>query len=244
MKGWHIFDHSVRMVLRNLPQALQIGLVPSVIMAVIATLLLGTTASAVQLNEGEIPSFGAGLMALLVGLIWLLITIWIYVSWHRYILLEEYPTGWIPPLRMDRISSYIGNGLMIFVAMFAGIIILGLAGALLGPVAVIVIVPGMIALAIAAYRLFPVLPAAAIGKPLTLREAWTATEGSTGSIVVMVLLMALMQLLLSIVVGIVVAIIPIIGIAVQTIFTLILALINVSIMTTMYGHYVEGRPIG
>ena len=44
MKGWQIFEHSVRMVLRNLPQALQIGLVPSVIMAVIATVIFGSGA--------------------------------------------------------------------------------------------------------------------------------------------------------------------------------------------------------
>lgn len=244
MKGWQIFEHSVRMVLRNLPQALQIGLVPSVIMAVIATVIFGSGAMVAESSTGELPTVTLGLSTIVAAIIWLVITMWIYVSWHRYILLEEYPTGWIPPFRMDRISSYFFKGFGIFLVMLACILVLGLSAAVLGPVSAVVVIPGTLAVAIAAYRWFPVLPAAAVGKPLSMTEAWEATRGSTGAIIVMVLLLAVMQLLLSLIVGIIVAIIPVVGIAVQTIFTLVLALINVSIMTTMYGHYIEGRPIG
>ena len=244
MKGWQIFEHSVRMVLRNLPQALRIGLVPSVIMAVIATVIFGSGAMVAESSTGELPTVTLGLSTIVAAIIWLVITMWIYVSWHRYILLEEYPTGWIPPFRMDRISSYFFKGFGIFLVMLACILVLGLSAAVLGPVSAVVVIPGTLAVAIAAYRWFPVLPAAAVGKPLSMTEAWEATRGSTGAIIVMVLLLAVMQLLLSLIVGIIVAIIPVVGIAVQTIFTLVLALINVSIMTTMYGHYIEGRPIG
>jgi hypothetical protein len=205
--------------------------------------LLGGGATTIDFSAEQIPSLGASIGVLVVAVAGLIVTLWIYVSWHRYILLEEYPEGWIPKFRADRIMSYFGKGFAIFLILFVCVMALSLVAALAGPASFIIVIPGFLALGVFTYRWFPVLPAAAIGKPLTIREAWGATEGATGAIIVMVILMILMQLLLSVVVGVIVAIIPLIGIAAQTIFTLILSLINVSIMTTMYGHYVEGRPI-
>lgn len=41
MKGWDIFSHSARLVLRNWKEALQIGLLPIVLVIAVGILLLG-----------------------------------------------------------------------------------------------------------------------------------------------------------------------------------------------------------
>jgi hypothetical protein len=247
MKGWHIFSHSINLVWRNMYQALQIGLVPVVILVGLVTLLvprIGLEMGTTLRNEALKDAVESGQISLfpifLIVLLWILITIWIFVSWHRYVLMEEYPKGWIPAFRMDRILSYIGHGLKLLLAMFGISVLIVLLSVATGGIAFVLI----LAVAVIIYRFVAILPAAAIGEPLTLREAWNATRGSTGSIIVMLLLFFVLQLVLSGAIAAMQSIAPILGLASQMTVTLFMSLVNVSVMTTFYGHYVQGRPIG
>jgi hypothetical protein len=247
MKGWHIFSHSISLVWRNMYQALQIGLVPVVILVGLVTLLvpqIGMEMGTTLRNDGLKEAVQSEQISLfpffLIILLWALITIWVFVSWHRYVLMEEYPKGWIPTFRTDRILSYIGNGLKLMLLMFCISVLVVLLAVVTGGIAFVLI----LAVAVISYRFVAIFPAAAIGEPMTLREAWNATKGSTGSIIVMLLLFFVLQLVLSGAIAAMQSIAPILGLASQMTVALFMTLVNVSVMTTFYGHYVQGRPIG
>ncbi len=250
MKSWSIFAHSFGMVFRNLKQALQIGLVPVVIafVGVLAALsYIGVSVSVLQDEQALGLLLANSWMVFLA--IWVFIMVmmlWIVTSWHRFVLLEEYPQGWVPPFRFDRILSYIGHaimlGLLMLLAMIPGAMIMiaiggmsQILGVLTTSIWVGVILVGM-------YRLLPILPAAAIGKPLKLKEAWEATTGETWTIIGLLVIGFLFQLLLNIMAALFV-LVPIIGPIVLYTVLLVMSLVNVSILTTLYGHYIEGRPI-
>ena len=126
MKGWEIFIHSVRLVFSNLNAALQISLVPYAISG-LAFLFLG--ASAISLMEAGDPaqlmqvSGGVWLGLLVYGVVAILMSLWIAVAWHRYVLLEEYPTGWIPGFHGDRIGSYFMKGLLLGLLIFGAVLL-------------------------------------------------------------------------------------------------------------------------
>ena len=249
MKGWHIFLHSVQMVLRNLHPALQIGLVPIVLMAILSTVLTSSTGLSLDMlgNEqmmrtafenGQINIGGL----LLFACISVFFTLWIFVNWHRYVLLEEYPTGWIPPLRLDRILTYFGKSLMIGLAMAVMLVPLGLAF-LLGPIGALLFVLGAFFVVVTGYRWFLLLPAAAIGDPLSMREAWDKTRGASGGIILMLVLVMMTQVGLDVAIRLIAAVLPIAALVVQWCVALVLMLVNVSLLTTMYGHFIQDRPI-
>jgi len=255
MMGWRIFKHSVQMVLRNFQQALQIALLPGLIgMALLVGLAMVTglweagevsdTGLSITTPEGQDDYFGAMLIALLI--IWA-IAFWIVVSWHRYVLLEEMPKGWLPTFRTDRILAYFGLllmlGLFAAIAMIPFFIIVAAMGE--GGAGLIIIIGFvyLIAVALCFYRLSVVLPASAIGQPIGLGEAWAKTQGTFGTLLVLMIVSGIFQILVQTVFGLLMAI-PVIGFALVLIPSiLILPLINVSILTTMYGVYVEGREI-
>lgn len=252
MKGWSIFAHSVGMVTRNLSEALKIAVVPVligfaaiVVLTMMTGLSLGTMSDAEAMEklirDGELGALIFPFILFVVVLI--IIELWIFVSWHRFILLEEYPTGWIPEFRLDRIMAYFGRGFLIGVIMMVMWIVVGFSAAVLGPLGAVILVTAAFFSVILVYRLVAILPAAAIGKSLTVGQAWDATKGSTGTIIVLVIVIALAQFLLQMVTGLSMMVFAPLGILFQVFVALVMSLVNVSILTTFYGHYVEGREI-
>lgn len=101
----------------------------------------------------------------------------------------------------------------------------------------------VIVLSIGFYRASPILPGAAIGKSLTLSEAWQSTAGASGAIAVLVILSVLFQTLLQFLSSLLLFI-PIIGVLIVVFANmLIVPLINVSILTTIYGVFIEKREL-
>jgi len=254
MLGLEIFVHSVKMVLRNLKQALQISVVPAVIgglLIVGLSYVLGISFEGLESEGTGLPvgvtpgAFTAFLFSLLVIVFGIML--WIVVSWHRFVLLEEYPTGFVPVFRADRVLAYFGRLLMLvllgLILLIPFVIVMGVlaqASAILGVIVWLVLI---VLLTVGFYRLSPILPGAAIGKSVTISEAWQATSGANGSIVLLVILSILFQMLLQFVSGILLFI-PVIGLIV-VIFAglLIVPLINVSILTTIYGVFIEKRQL-
>ncbi|KIC10270.1 hypothetical protein RA19_11135 [Leisingera sp. ANG-M1] len=254
MKAWSIFAHSLGMVIRNIKEAVQIALVPAaiafgVLLALGATAGLSFSAFSDQAAMEQMLVENSGSFAGGILVFWLLIMVtmlWIVVSWHRFVLLEEYPSGWVPAFRFDRMLSYFGHGLLMLLVAFAimvPIMLLIMTVSAVAPaVSIIVMVVAYLALLVAMYRLVPVLPAAAIGKPLKLTEAWNATAGANGTIIALFLIMVAFQILIQLAAA-VVLMIPVIGAIIVFAAMLILSLVSASVLTTFYGHYVEGRPI-
>ncbi|SFL05568.1 hypothetical protein [Shimia haliotis] len=242
MKGWTIFAHSVGLAARNWKEALKIFLVPVALCVGLFVVVGGS----IGLTSGE-PTGSMALLFLMFPLMFIVI-FWSVVSWHRFVLLEEYPTGWLPTFRFDRILSYLGHalllGLVAFVLMIPVVALMALFASMGAEVlAVIVAVPAYIALVIVMYRLVPILPAAAIGKPLKLMESFNATKGAAGAIIVLLLVVFGVNLGVQLVVMALTALFAPLGILFSLAASLFLSIVNISVLTTFYGHYIEGRPL-
>ncbi len=254
MLGWQIFLHSVRMVFGNIKQVLQITVGPALIATIIIVgvfLALGIPLEALEDNAGALPSgatAGSAFVFVVVLLAVMSVTMfWIAVSWHRFILMEEYPTGILPTFRFDRILAYFGRFLMLGILMVIAYIPMGLVAAALGEslavLSTILVIVYTVFLVVCFYRLSIILPAAAIGNPIPIGEAWNNTSGVSGAILLLLLVALLFQILVQLAFTLL-AIIPVLGVLLTVFFgTLILPMINVSILTTMYGIFIEKREL-
>ncbi|MEL6587263.1 MAG: hypothetical protein AAFQ50_11480, partial [Pseudomonadota bacterium] len=178
----------------------------------------------------------------------LIVSLWVAVAWHRYVLLDERPTGVIPTFRGSEMGAYflwsLLIGLMIVIAIFAASIPLGLV-LLIVPAGVgaLVVTSGALFLGmILFYRLGILLPSIAIGKQMTVSDAWDATRGHSGTVMVLALLTVGISQALQIP-----AMIDggsgLVGTVYQTVIGWIGLMLGVATLTSLYGHLVEGRPI-
>lgn len=258
MKGWDIFLHSARLVLRNWKEALQIGLLPIGLVIVVGLLVLGADFWAIAAQGGPdvlADDFGAmaglGVSFALVWIFGLFMMLSVIVNWHRFVLLEQYPAGWVPAFHLGLALGYFGRILMLVLLAMLIMLPLGVLGAALDGgsggsgafTAIIVLVAGLF-LGIAFYRVAAILPAGAIGKPISLRQAWEATQGATGTIIVLVLVLFIANLVLQLAVAALMLIFAPLGLLATVVAGVFWGLVSVSVLTTFYGHYIEGRPIG
>ncbi|WP_226689019.1 hypothetical protein [Ruegeria arenilitoris] len=254
MLGLEIFVHSLKMVLRNLKEAMQISVVPALIGGALMVCLFFVFDIPFENFDSRTTGFPEGVTMgsfvaffLSLAVVFTIVIFWIVVSWHRFVLLEEYPRGMLPPFKFDRVLAYLGRvlllGLFAIGLMVPGSFIAGSAIQASVPIGIVVWVVLVAGLWIGFYRFSPVLPGAAIGKPMTFYDAWHATAGSNGQILLLIFLSFIFQLLMQFLVGLVIAV-PVMGLIISVFVTmLILPLINVSILTTMYGVFIEKREL-
>ena len=252
MFGIDIFVHAIRMVVNNIGPALRIS---GVLMGVlfVVSWVFGGGQVAVGADFGTAARQGAGAAggALIVGIVSFLISLWVAVAWHRYILREEEPTGILPAFNGAAIGSYFVAGLIfavilivlaIPIGLLAGIVLFpfqaggrpGVFGALL--FGLVLYLP----LAYVGYRLSPILPSAALGQRMPIKDAWTATGTSGAAFVVLTVVSVLAAVLAQ-------APAAVLGSFLGGIWLFLVQwatiLIGASILTTIYGHYVEGRAL-
>ena len=253
MLGWQIFVHSVRMVFGNLKQVLQITVGP----ALIATIIIVGLVMALDIPP-EAFDENAGGFLIFVWVVMFVTISWILVSWHRFILLKEYPTGIFPTFRFGRILAYIGHILMLWILMLGMfgilmmiayiiqmILVFAVSGENLAGFSVILQwlpICLLLFLLVCVYRLSIILSAAAIGNPVSLRDAWNNTTGVNGTILLLLLVLGLVQLPFT-ALAIIPGLGPVLGGLLAVFDTLILSMINVSIATTMYGIFIEKRQL-
>lgn len=247
-----MFVHSVRLVLSDWRNAVKITGLLYLIYAV-PTLLLGLLfpppTQPEQATAAVLSAAPAGLLTLILAVV---AFVWIAVAWHRYILLDEMPAGQFPEFNGQRLLNYglysIGLAFLGFIVSFVLAAIVGIVAVpLLGMVgAFITGVVGLAAALIIGYRLAPLLPAVAIGKPLTLGQAWEATNGANVPIIILAVLSAVAAIVIDIP-AFVLGMAGPIGGFLALLWTLatgwVKMLVGVSILTTLYGHYIERRSI-
>ncbi len=252
MVGWLIFKHSLMMVLRNFGRALHIYAVPWVIAVVLVIAVLFLVGIPVDLfGEGiatpDDIAPGTLLLAFVpMFIIVVMISLWIAVAWHRYILLEETPSGILPPIHQDRIAAYLGRGFLLFLAFLVpgtvlGFLLFALAQVSLASGIVVGIVLGF-ALMTFFYRLAVILPAAALGQKLSFSDALNVTQGATGPIIVIGLCFLALQILIELAAS-ALMFIPLIGFFISILTTMFSTMLGISILTTLYGYYVEKRSL-
>jgi hypothetical protein len=245
--------HSVQLVLGDWRNALKVTGVLYLIYAIPA-LVLGLLFPQPLPGQGAEQAAAAALsfapVGIIVGLLLAVVYIWLAVTWHRYILLDEVPTGQLPVFHRDRIVAYAINAILLALIMFAVFIVVG---AVLSPLLFLgwlgAIIASIVILAIGLvidYRLGLVLPARAVGQTLSFGDAWAATKGQSGTILVLAIVSALAAVLID-VPAMILGLLPGIGVALALLWTLatgwVKVVVGVSILTTLYGVYVEKRSI-
>ena len=250
--GIDLFVHSVRLVLGDWRNALRLSGLLYLIYAV-PTLLLRLAFPVPSQNAtmaDATAALAAAPFALLTGIFALVAFVWIAVAWHRYVLLDEMPDGQFPAFNGSRLFSYglysLGIGLL---ALVVGAVVGAVAGLVFAIVPVLLFVAALAAMAAALvvfYRLAPVLPATAVGRPLTFGTAWEATKGASSAIIVLAIVSAVASFVIDLP-AMVLSMGGSIGSTLALLWTLgtdwLRMLVGVSILTTLYGHYVEGRAI-
>lgn len=254
MIGVEIFVHAVRMVLNNLVSAVRIsGVLMAVQLGVV--LLLGTSflLSGEDVSErmlqGTYPWFGAFLSYLVI----VVAGLWIAVAWHRFILREEVPTGPVPPFNGGAIASYFVAGIIFALVLIAVAIPFAIiAGIVMAPIMMAGsgepgLVAGLIMAAIiylpvswVGYRISPILPSAALGERMALKDAWYATGTSGAGFVVLTLVSVAAALLI----GLPQSVLPgPLALVWGFLTNWAMMLVGASVLTTIYGHYVERRSL-
>ena len=97
-------------------------------------------------------------------------------------------------------------------------------------------------IAIFMFRFALVLPAAALGKPIGVSESSALTTGAFGTLFVLGVCLFGLQLVAELILFLV-ADAVLIAMVLDIAFSVVLAVLNISALTTLYGYYVEKRPI-
>ena len=248
--GWRIFVHSLRLVFGNLEGALRVSAVLTLLQFVITL-----AATQMQVPDSAGPGIGPAVVSTLANLVNAFLGFWLVVGWHRYILLNERP-GLVPTMRTDRILGYFGKAMLtVLIAItpfFVLVVALNAAGLtffrmrssdgnLLSALPTLLI---MLPFAVVFTRLATVLPGAALKAGVPLFTGWTATRGHTRAIFIVVFLSTLGSLVLTLVSGYLfedplslpaqLAMVPVKWVE---------TMVSASILTTLYGHYVERRAL-
>jgi hypothetical protein len=241
VKGVQLFLHSVKQVFGNLGAAIRISGLLFVIQLIVSLLViryvLGTT--------GE-PA-GLFLVSIILLLFSLFVSLWIAVAWHRFVLRVERPGAFLPAFHGARMLAYLGYSIVIGVALAIVVMVLSFLVAQVAPVnnAMVRLLGGLVVFVpvfLLALRLSPLLPAAALGDGLSLGDAWGATKGATGDLLVLAFLAALASVVIDLPAFGLTGAMPL-AMTWSLITAWIKTMVGASILTTIYGHYVEGRPL-
>jgi len=271
--GYQLLRHVVQQVFGNLWQAARLTLPPFMIPILLllfgapGILTMQTTIG--DPTQMAAPSGTAILAVILAAIAGIVAWLWAAVAWHRFILKSEYPSGFLPPWNGGQMASYLGRSLLIGLVLMGvglglGIVLLAVASASpFGPLAFIVGVGGTLGLSWVAMRLGLILPAAAIGEKMTLGESWTATRPVSGQILLPMVVIAIVFTLLGQIVllafGTVITFpegMPVdnytgpmprvlnpVGQIVNMAVLWVQMLINLAVLTTLYGNLIEGRQL-
>lgn len=238
MIGIHILTHSIQMIMRNYLVTIKLGLVPGLIIGVLLFIVLGSVLE----NNPSAVLFAVVPVVLLIAVF--------SVNWHRFILLEEFPDSWFPSFCLMRVLSYFSTCMIIgavsvLMLLLLFIIFGGMVEAV-GNTAFISVIIAVLSLIgmVLFYRLAIMLPAVAIEERLTIRQALAATRGAAGTLFVLALTTVSLQLFFEYC-GILLtkAGFTILGDILSIVLALLLPVLNLSILTTLYGYYVEGREV-
>ena len=244
MRGFALLLQSFRLIFGNLSQSLRLSS-PLVAVLVAALVMYGPSYFIQDVDPTSTNALPAD--AFLFQLLTLVVTMWVAVAWHRFVLLEEYPAGVLPAFHGGRMLAYFGYGILLGLVVGFATILMGTLVGLALFWAPVLMLAGIMVVAIAGawafYRLSPILPAAAIGKKMQLKEAWAATKPLSGAILSAMIVFVVTIFALALLGALIGGIIPILGGLILLAFNWLYILLGVSFLTTLYGVAVEGRSI-
>lgn len=257
MSSLAILRHAVLQIIRQPIDVLRIFLLPLSANFLIFKLsglafTLSPFYAAIAFSRGQIPWGRLGA----VTLVTMLIGLWAAAAWHRFILLAERPRGFWPMVPWPAFWAFLRRGLLVgvlillivFLASAAFGFVLGFASAFTKRP------PGILAQAIGlcvflpilvqSLRLAVVLPAAAIQAPHSMGEIWKHMSDLfltlLGLLIALIALRYLSGELLSLL-----GLTPLTtrGLVVFAILEIPQIILMLSVVTTLYGRYIEGRDL-
>jgi len=241
VKGWQIFIHSVRQVFGNFEAALRVSGLLYLLQAALSvifdlSILQDEAAMRAEIMAGTF-NWAAVLLVLVVSVV---TSLWIAVGWHRYVLLVE-QAGLLPPFRGELMLKYFGKSLAVGVIVLVIASVAGfVAGMLYPPLAPMVTM--LVALMIG-NRLSVILPGSAVGKPTSLSEGWAATSGDNGTFLALSVIMLVVFSVIQLPAVYILNSVPLLAFIWSLGTGWLFLMISISIITTLYGHYIEKRAL-
>lgn len=265
-------SHTFRLIFGNIKEALHVSVGWFLLLGLLATLIfLGISMS----SSPAAPNITPGSLFLAIAVLFVagyFAASAAAVSWHRYILLDEKITGFLPIPPMNLIGRYllriIGISLLgllvavvvmlIFMLVFKPLLtgmMAGMGGKITYSTLILLMIPNLLVAAPVHYvlfRLFVSLPAVALGREdFSIGDGWSASAKESGPIAWIIVLMLLMNLLLSIVIllstvsiePLQVIPLPTWMLLLQIVFYWFYFMFSICILTTLYGVLVEGREL-
>jgi hypothetical protein len=251
-----ILRHAVLQITRQPVEVLRIFVVPMATTFLLIKLtglsfILSPVHLQIAINRGVMP-WGKATLVMLVSV---LLFAWAAAAWHRFILLEERPTKPWPSLPLRTLGHFILETLWVAVLIFAVIMLASfISGVILGFAATITKQPpGWIALGLSLAVALPILtvtlrlavnlPKAAVEGPKDI-SVWDATADELPMFIALLVVLTALRLGSSTVLGSL-GLTPMSaeGFVAVALVESLLAILSLSIITTLYGHYVEDRPL-
>lgn len=253
--GVRVFRHVVAQVFGNLAEAGRISLAPVAVVVICWYWVYSGAAVALQqlmaggLSQEDMVAVMSQLpfgRFFLVTAVSILMFAWLAVAWHRFVLVEEYG-GAVPPFSVGRILGYVWRsfliGLLIFLVLIPILLVIGgLIGA--APSVGIGLVFGLAVNFLVQWlvvRWSLILPAWSIDRRMRIGESWEATRDVSGEILVPIIGFAVIFTIIQQVI----AMVPV-GIGLFVVAGLVYwvqTLLNLALLTTLFGNRVEGREL-
>lgn len=255
--GYRMLRHIVAQVFGNLGQAARLTLVPTFLPAAILLALFMswgvsyTTFGDPTVDPAQLPDVNPGVIFLtvLAGVVVSVITYcWAAVGWHRFVLLEEYGRGVVPVWHGPYIMSYLGRafliGLFAVAVSILAMIVIGIIISVVqsNAIAFVLLTGFTLGLTWLITRVGLILPAAALGQKMSFGESWEATKPVASHMLVPLFFISLAMVILN---QLVIAIFgdSALSIVPSAVLYWFQVLLNLSLMTTLYGTQVEGRTL-
>ncbi|WP_411232715.1 hypothetical protein [Marivita sp. S0852] len=233
----------------NLDQALRLSLVLYVLQSSYTIYSFFNPPQMMEIEGTQMPVMDPAtiLPTLLLGLLAIIASLWIAVAWHRFALTGETTSGWLPQFHGSAVLGYLGRSFLIGLLVILAIVVVSI------PVGVISIgIPGLAGImtlaliGIAAYlffRLGVMLPAAALGEKLSVGQAWEQTRGESGTIFTLALIVVGASIVVQLPSWFNDDPTSVINVVYSLVVNWFATIIGISVLTTLYGHFVENRPI-
>lgn len=250
--SWNLVALSFAMILRNPGVVIRISLVPFALALLLtglgwALLGVGPQAMARALALGLVETSVTIALALAAVLI-ILAMAWSSIAWHRFVLRAEVP-GIMPEFVPPRIGSYALRSTLISVLLLVMLFPLSAIGLqMLGALGLLGFWPGQLAIAFGVatlmvflwVRLTLILPAVALGQPLTIAESWAATATRTDDILRAAAILAALELVFSGLLDLA-PFAVMLALVLRLLLMWILTLAGAGLLSLFYGELIERR---
>ena len=257
--GLQIISQFIRRIFGNGNAVLRIFMIPTMLTIIAMDrlqlyCLFSPSAIDVAIKGGYFPWASTAGLILTVELFFLRCA----VSWHRLILLGEAPR--FPRLRLRRVWAYFRRSLWLLILAVPALFVVGLAAGALAVIAVLFLRPDLhaeaagpatllawvLVLPVLAlnWRLAASLPGAALDTPASVRLVWRSMGSQFRPLLVIAAFgMAVSQGSVHLMSWAGVPTETPTGAAIRVTATALQLILTLSLLTTLYGHYVEKRPL-